>query len=135
MYYWMVRNRAIPELKRLNGGTLDQAWWQQDGASVHRTAKTMQYLDRQFNNRVLAMSTISGFDWPARSPDLNPLDFCVWGVLKEKVFKPRPQTVEELKDRIRFEVGRLDKSMLKRACQDVRFRCERVIIAGGGFIE
>ena len=78
---------------------------------------------------VLPMSTISGFDWPARSPDLNPLDFCVWGVLKEKVFKPRPQTVEELKDRIRFEVGRLDKSMLKRACQDVRFRCERVIIA------
>ena len=101
----------------------------------HCLAKTMQYLDRQFNNRVLAMSTIRGFDWPARSPDLNPLDFCVWGVLKEKVFKPRPQSMEELKDRIRCEVSRLDRNMLKRACQDVRNRCERLITTGGSFIE
>ena len=95
----------------------------------------MQYLDRQFDNRMLAMSTINGFDWPARSPDMNPLDFCVWVVLKEKVFKPGPSTVEELKDRITLEVANLDKSMLKRACQDVRVRCERIIIAGGGFIK
>ena len=92
----------------------------------------MQYLDRQFDNRMLAMSTINGFDWPARSPDMKPLDFCIWGVLKEKVFKPRPTTVEELKDRIRLEVANLDKSMLKRSCQDVRVRCERTNIAGVG---
>ena len=131
----MLRNRAVPDLKRLNGGSLQGVWWQQDGASVHRPLRTMQYLDRQFENRVLAMATISGFDWPARSPDMNPLDFCVWGILKERVFKPRPHSLEELKDRIKVEVGRLDKDMLKRACQDVRVRCERLIIACGGFIE
>ena len=81
------------------------------------------------------MATISGFDWPARSPDMNPLDLCVWGILKERVFKPRPHSLEELKDRIKVEVGRLDKDMLKRACQDVRVRCERLIIACGGFIK
>ena len=54
-----------------------------------RMVKTMKYLDERFQNRSLAMGRIRGFDWPARSPDLNPLDFCVWGVQKEKVFKPR----------------------------------------------
>ena len=132
-YYWMVRNRA--DLKRLNGGNLDQLWWQQDGASVHCLAKTMKYLDNQFGEKMLAMNTLQGFDWSARSPDLNPLDFCVWGVLKEKVFKPRPRTMEELKRRIKLEVDRLDPAMLRRACLDVRVRCERLIIAGGGFIE
>ena len=119
-YYWLVRNRAVPELKRMAGGSLDRVWWQQDGASVHRQVKTMKYLDSQFMNRTLAMGSISGFDWPARSPDLNPLDFCVWGVLKERVFKPRPATMAELKDRIRLEVSNLDPTMICKACLDVR---------------
>ena len=109
--------------------------FKQDGASVHRLVKTMKYLDGQFQNRSLAMGSIRGFDWPARSPDLNPLDFCVWGVLKEKVFKPRPRTMAELKDRIKLEVRNLDPAMIRRACLDVRSRCERVIEADGGFIE
>jgi hypothetical protein len=29
--------------------------------------------------------------WPARSPDLSPCDFFLWGYPKEKVFKHRPR--------------------------------------------
>lgn len=28
--------------------------------------------------------------WPLHSPDLNPLDFCLWGHLKDLVYKPKP---------------------------------------------
>ena len=59
----------------------------------------------------------------------------VRGVLKEMVFKPRPRTMAELKDRIKLEVRNLDPAMIRRACLDVRSRCERVIEADGGFIE
>jgi len=38
--------------------------------------------------------------WPARSPDLSPCDFFLWGYLKEKVFKIRPRSLEDLKERI-----------------------------------
>ena len=32
------------------------------------------------------LDTIQRHDWPARSPDLNPMDFFYWGFLKSKVF-------------------------------------------------
>ena len=90
--------------------TLDRVWWQKGGASVHKLVKTMKYLYGQFQNRNIALGSFRGFDWPARSPDINPLDFWVLGVLKEKVFKPRPRTMAELKDRIKLEVRNLPLS-------------------------
>ena len=37
--------------------------------------------------------------WPPNSPDLNPLDYHVWGVMLEKYHKlqPKPKTIDELK--------------------------------------
>ncbi|CAF5082377.1 unnamed protein product, partial [Rotaria sp. Silwood1] len=40
------------------------------------------------------------FDWPARSPDLTPCDFFLWGYLKDIVFQNPPATIIELKQRI-----------------------------------
>ncbi|GBP30921.1 hypothetical protein EVAR_28562_1 [Eumeta japonica] len=37
---------------------------------------------------------------PARSPDLNPLDFFYWGVLKEKVYSKPIESVAELSEQI-----------------------------------
>ena len=39
---------------------------------------------------------------------LNPLDFCLWGFLKSKVYTPRPGNLIELKNNIEKEVGQLD---------------------------
>ena len=41
----------------------------------------------------------------------------------------------QLKARIRQEVERLDPAMIRRACMDVRDRCQKVIVSGGGYIE
>jgi hypothetical protein len=38
--------------------------------------------------------------WPARSPDLAPCDFFLWGHLKAEVYKHRPHTLDELKTAI-----------------------------------
>jgi hypothetical protein len=38
--------------------------------------------------------------WPPRSPDLNPLDYCVWGHVKSLVYTSAVDTVEELQHRI-----------------------------------
>ena len=48
----------------------------------------MRYLDNMFQDRVISRKPIRGRDWPARSPDLNPCDFCLWGYLKSKVNQP-----------------------------------------------
>ena len=89
--YWrLLRYTCIPQLKEINTpqGTLDNMIWQQDGARVHihRTKRVLTYLDGQFGDRMIAMDSYRGNDWPARSPDCNPLDFFCWGFLKSKVF-------------------------------------------------
>ena len=84
-YHSLLQYHVMPELRRWNGGNLDRLWWQQDGATVHVTDRNMRYLDTLFGARVISRRPIRGIDWPARSPDLSPLDFCLWGYLKSKV--------------------------------------------------
>ena len=38
--------------------------------------------------------------WPARSPDLNPLDFFLWGHLKALVYATPVDHVDDLLERI-----------------------------------
>ena len=136
-YFRLIRYTCIPDLKAGNGGSLTDLWWQQDGASPHRTAKNMRYLDGQFQEKVLAMGSISGWDWAARSPDMNPLDFFCWGYVKSQVFTVggRPQNMGDLRNKITMVVNRLDPDMIKRAVFDVRDRAQKVINANGGYIE
>jgi len=52
--------------------------------------------------------------WPARSPDLSPCDFFLWGYLKKKVFKHRPRSLEDLKGRIREETDAIPPEINRR---------------------
>ena len=38
--------------------------------------------------------------WPARSPDLTPMDFFVWGWVKDQVYRQPVDSLDELKVRI-----------------------------------
>ena len=48
----------------------------------HVKREVLQLLDREFEGRVVSRNAIRGHEWPPRSPDLNPLDFFLWGFLK-----------------------------------------------------
>ena len=135
LYHTHLQHRVFPFLRETNGGTLDGLYWAQDGAPCHTSDRNMRYLDRLFGDRVISHRSIRGRDWPARSPDLNPLDFCVWGLLKSKVYTPKPRTLEELRGNITREVGQLDQAMLNRAILDVKARCQKCIAANGGYFE
>jgi len=39
-------------------------------------------------------------EWPARSPDLTPCDFSLWGWAKEEVYRAKSHTLGQLEDRI-----------------------------------
>ena len=43
-------------------------------------------------------------EWPARSPDLKPLDFFFWVVMKHRVYAQRIRDIEHLKESIKREV-------------------------------
>ena len=76
-----VKNVCVPELQNLNNGSLDGITWQQDGANIHRAPQFMDYLERTFDGRVLALRADKfrrrGQSWAARSQTyLCPISRC-----------------------------------------------------------
>ena len=83
-------------------------WWVQDGALAHTLLMVRDILMEMFQNRVIALH--HDIEWPARSPDLTPCDFFLWGYIKCKIFATPPATVEVLKQRIREEFEELSRN-------------------------
>ena len=109
--------------------------WQQDGAPCHVTNANIQYLEQQFGGRVVSRRTVLGMDWPARSPDLNPCDYFLWGYAKARVYNPRPATLDQLENNIRQVIGEIPPAMINRALLDIRARAHACIAAQGGHFE
>ncbi|KAJ4443651.1 hypothetical protein ANN_05326 [Periplaneta americana] len=64
--------------------------------------------------------------WPPRSPDLTPLDYCVWGWLKSEVYKRKVKTREELLARILHACAQVKQcpNQLRSATQQLSKRAE-----------
>ena len=115
-------------MKRVLGQNMfNQTIWQQDGAKPHQANMVMEWLDGIFEDRMLAIRSRRGDTWAPSSPDLNPLDFFLCGYLKEKVYKPLPTSLEELKSRIKREVRDLPESMVMKAVYSMKKRSGRVL--------
>ncbi|GBM55795.1 hypothetical protein AVEN_75024-1 [Araneus ventricosus] len=53
---------------------------QHDGAPPHKVSSVQQYIRDAFQQQVIGYGGC--VEWPSRSPDLNPLDFFLWGYIK-----------------------------------------------------
>jgi hypothetical protein len=51
------------------------------------------FLDEQLPNRWTGRR--GPVEWPPRPPDLTPVDFFFWGVVKDKVSSQKPHTVDD----------------------------------------
>ena len=52
--------------------------------------------------------------WPARSPDLTPCDCFLWRYIKEIIYRQRPETISELKTKIRQAVRSINGDILQK---------------------
>ena len=55
-------------------------WFMHDGSPARFHLGVRRYLNRRYVERWIGSG--GQVPWPPRSPDLNPLDFCVWGYAK-----------------------------------------------------
>ena len=102
--------------------------FQQDGAPPHYALAVRAYLDVEFPGRWIGRR--GPIEWPARSPDLTPLDFFLWGHLKSVVYKTPVADVNELKQRIKDECGKITPEMLKNARKEFEarlFHCQAAL--------
>ena len=68
------------------------------GAPPHFALAAREILHQRFPNKWIGRQGPT--QWPARSPDLNPLDFYLWGNLKAIVYSIPIHNVEILRQRI-----------------------------------
>ena len=103
---------------------------QQDGAPSHTARNTINFLHQQNVN------FIEPDMWPPNSPDLNPVDYAIWGALQEKVYLRRKfTTVEQLKLAIIEEWRNLGQRFIDSSINEWRRRLEKVVEKQGGHIE
>ena len=72
--------------------------------------------------------------WPPNSPDLNPVDYSIWGILQERVYRSRIHDVKELK-RLLMEWRLLDHTIITAAIAQWRSRLNTCVRVNGGHFE
>jgi hypothetical protein len=71
----------------------------------------MTVLQQHFPGRLISLR--GDQHWPARSPDLTPCDYFLWGYLKSIVYNDRPRTLDHLKNNIRQAIANILVNMLE----------------------
>ena len=73
----------------------------QDGVLAHYAKDVRQWLDEKFPGSWIECRGL--IESPARSPDLTPLDFFLWRVLKNADYGNKPRAIDQLKQSIQHE--------------------------------
>jgi hypothetical protein len=96
----------------------------EDGAPIHRSTAAKQW--REVNE-------IATLEWPAQSPDLNPIEH-VWKLLKDAISTKVPpiRTIKDLRHALRDEWTKLDVEVISKSVENMPQRIKDVIQAQGG---
>ena len=104
----------IKELNTLHG---EGQWiFQQDGAPPHKCRMTQKFLLKHMN-------VVD--NWPANSPDLNPIEH-LWSILKRRIHKDSPQTMEEFKKKVLEEWENIPQNIIDNLVRSFK---KRLLIA------
>ena len=96
---------------------------QDDNARPHRARIVQQFLQQ---------NSVDHLDWPARSPDLSPIEH-VWDILGQCVRQrvPRPRMLQALGAALQEEWRRIPQLQIARLIRSMRRRCVACIDATG----
>jgi hypothetical protein len=88
-YLEFLQNELPKQLEDVSSSTWITVYFQHDRAP-HYTRLVMQHLSDTFLNQWIGHGIT--INWPPRSPDLTPLDFCLWGWMKSEVYGRKVDT-------------------------------------------
>jgi len=79
----------------------------------------------------------STINWPPRSPDLTPLDFCLWGLMKSEMYRKQVDTRDEMLVNILDVIACIKERQdaLRRTTRHVFTRVAKCIVVDGEILE
>ena len=121
-YLHFLQNDLPEQLEDVPLDTRHHMYLQHDGAPIRYTRIVIQHLNNTYPNWWIGQGSL--IHWPARFPDLTPLDFCLWEWLKAEVYRTKVDTRADcvahinnacvhIKDRC-HELRRATRSTLQR---------------------
>ncbi|CAK1590422.1 unnamed protein product [Parnassius mnemosyne] len=109
--------------------------FQNDGAPCHFERQVREHLNRTVPGRWIGRA--GPIEWPARSPDLNPIDFFIWGFYKEMVYAREINSENELREKLRQCAEKIGENTnaLRRLKANFLRRCRLCIKVNGRHFE
>lgn len=132
-YLHLLENFLIPALDNIPLNVRRNIIFQHDGALYHNNVRVTGLLNQHF---VEFIGNRGNIPWPACSPDLTPMDFFLWGALKNEVYKFEIDNVDQIKAKIREHIAYFNNSnIVSKAINKVQVRYTACIAENGGIIE
>ncbi len=119
IYQEILEHFMLPSADKLYGDA--DFIFQQDLAPVHTAKGTKSW----FNDHGVTV-----LDWPANSPDLNPIEN-LWGIVKRKMRDTRPNNADELKATVKETWASIPPQQCHKLITSMPCRIEAVIKAKG----
>ncbi|XP_067214134.1 uncharacterized protein [Linepithema humile] len=96
--------------------------YQHDGAPAHYSRRTREILDARYPDRWIGRG--GPINWPARLPDLNVLDYFIWGYIKAAVEHCRNGTEDEVREAIIAAFNTITPDIAHRATRQIVRRAD-----------
>ena len=137
-----VREEAISEamtrsptksLRQLEEDDNMDIVFQQDGAPPHWAWEVRNFLNATFNGMWCGRG--GPISWPLNSPDHTPMDFFVWGFVKDTVYAQKPRNINDLREKITQAFQQITPLMLQRTWAELNHRYEFCRERNGGHVE
>lgn len=112
-----------PYVRLFRGAAGPHFIFMDDNARPHRAHLVDEFLEREDIHRM---------DWPARSPDINPIEHA-WDALGRRVAarQPPPRTIPDLRNALHEEWGQLPVELLNHLIESMPRRCEVCVAMRG----
>ena len=125
-YCHTLLSAMLPEMNEI--GENDYIFMQ-DGARAHTSKYSLQFL-RDNTPELLEPEM-----WPPNSPDLNPMDYGIWGVMEAKMDFEKINNLDELKRAIVEAWNSISQETIDKIIGSFRKRLRHVILEKGGPIQ
>lgn len=132
-YLGFLQNEIEGFLEELPLNLERSMYFQQDGAPPHNSRIVIDYLQDRFGENLI--TTNGPVRWPPRSPDLTPMDYFIWGYLKNFVYSTPITTREDMELRLRRGVDSITPQQLTRVFENNRRRVQKCLDMGGQHFE
>ncbi len=119
IYQEILEHFMLPSADKLYGDA--DFIFQQDLAPAHTAKSTKSWLNDH---------GVGVLDWPANSPDLNPIEN-LWGIVKRKMRDTRPNNADDLKATVKETWASIPPQQCHKLITSMPRRIEAVIKAKG----